>query len=309
MSVFFNVDYIALFVLQPKPIDVQVVTHHMQRYAVWFGGSMLASTVSTDVISTFFAHALDTGREPDEALLFSAAGILPSVPHQERLRGDRAEHLPPQPCIRSHVLERGGRGAHSGGGWGQPEDASHTSHSCGRPTSLRTDALMDLFYSDGATGGTNQPPQTVVTSSPIPGNEVTTPQGSSHKMFTASRFIIVDKIFNFCVPRTCTYTILTELWYVINQHESCMNALLCVYGVGFLLYVKCPDESILRGPFQKAGLQAYIMELHRIDLKINKLTYWPFLFIILQRLEEIYIWLEVFEIICLDPSFIVNVFK
>lgn len=32
------------FCLQPKPIDVQVITHHMQRYAVWFGGSMLAST-------------------------------------------------------------------------------------------------------------------------------------------------------------------------------------------------------------------------------------------------------------------------
>lgn len=29
----------------PKPIDVQVISHHMQRYAVWFGGSMLASTV------------------------------------------------------------------------------------------------------------------------------------------------------------------------------------------------------------------------------------------------------------------------
>lgn len=35
-----------VFLLQPKPIDVQVITHHMQRYAVWFGGSMLASTVS-----------------------------------------------------------------------------------------------------------------------------------------------------------------------------------------------------------------------------------------------------------------------
>ena len=32
--------------IKPKPIDVQVVSHHMQRYAVWFGGSMLASTVS-----------------------------------------------------------------------------------------------------------------------------------------------------------------------------------------------------------------------------------------------------------------------
>uniref|UniRef100_T1IN37 Actin-like protein 3 n=1 Tax=Strigamia maritima TaxID=126957 RepID=T1IN37_STRMM len=29
--------------LTPKPIDVNVVTHHMQRYAVWFGGSMLAT--------------------------------------------------------------------------------------------------------------------------------------------------------------------------------------------------------------------------------------------------------------------------
>uniref|UniRef100_A0A3P8YKV7 Actin related protein 3B n=1 Tax=Esox lucius TaxID=8010 RepID=A0A3P8YKV7_ESOLU len=31
--------------IKPKPMEVQVVTHHMQRYAVWFGGSMLASTV------------------------------------------------------------------------------------------------------------------------------------------------------------------------------------------------------------------------------------------------------------------------
>ena len=30
--------------LNPKPIEVQVISHHMQRYAVWFGGSMLAST-------------------------------------------------------------------------------------------------------------------------------------------------------------------------------------------------------------------------------------------------------------------------
>ena len=25
-------------------IDVNVISHHMQRFAVWFGGSMLAST-------------------------------------------------------------------------------------------------------------------------------------------------------------------------------------------------------------------------------------------------------------------------
>uniref|UniRef100_A0AAR2KTF9 Actin-related protein 3 n=1 Tax=Pygocentrus nattereri TaxID=42514 RepID=A0AAR2KTF9_PYGNA len=30
--------------IKPKPMEVQVITHHMQRYAVWFGGSMLAST-------------------------------------------------------------------------------------------------------------------------------------------------------------------------------------------------------------------------------------------------------------------------
>uniref|UniRef100_UPI00398EEB9F actin-related protein 3B isoform X2 n=1 Tax=Pristiophorus japonicus TaxID=55135 RepID=UPI00398EEB9F len=30
--------------IKPKPIEVQAITHHMQRYAVWFGGSMLAST-------------------------------------------------------------------------------------------------------------------------------------------------------------------------------------------------------------------------------------------------------------------------
>jgi len=34
-------------ILQPKPIDVQVITHNMQRYAVWFGGSMLAYTVTS----------------------------------------------------------------------------------------------------------------------------------------------------------------------------------------------------------------------------------------------------------------------
>ena len=40
------------FCLQPKPIEVQVISHQMQRYAVWFGGSMLASTVSTIMHST-----------------------------------------------------------------------------------------------------------------------------------------------------------------------------------------------------------------------------------------------------------------
>lgn len=29
---------------KPQPLEVNVISHHMQRYAVWFGGSMLAST-------------------------------------------------------------------------------------------------------------------------------------------------------------------------------------------------------------------------------------------------------------------------
>jgi actin-related protein 3 len=31
----------------PPAVDVNVISHPMQRYAVWFGGSMLASTVCT----------------------------------------------------------------------------------------------------------------------------------------------------------------------------------------------------------------------------------------------------------------------
>ncbi|TPP65553.1 hypothetical protein FGIG_06443 [Fasciola gigantica] len=30
--------------IKPTPIDVKIVTHPMQRYAVWFGGSLLADT-------------------------------------------------------------------------------------------------------------------------------------------------------------------------------------------------------------------------------------------------------------------------
>lgn len=40
---------------QPKPVEVQVITHHMQRYAVWFGGSMLASTVSSCLDCSVFS--------------------------------------------------------------------------------------------------------------------------------------------------------------------------------------------------------------------------------------------------------------
>lgn len=30
--------------IKPQPMEVNVITHNMQRYAVWFGGSMLSST-------------------------------------------------------------------------------------------------------------------------------------------------------------------------------------------------------------------------------------------------------------------------
>lgn len=30
--------------IKPRAIDVNVVSHHMQRFAVWFGGSMLSYT-------------------------------------------------------------------------------------------------------------------------------------------------------------------------------------------------------------------------------------------------------------------------
>ena len=30
--------------LKPAPVECNVISHHMQRFAVWFGGSMLAST-------------------------------------------------------------------------------------------------------------------------------------------------------------------------------------------------------------------------------------------------------------------------
>jgi actin-related protein len=36
--------------LKATPPEVKVISHHMQRYAVWFGGSMLASTVCSNSI-------------------------------------------------------------------------------------------------------------------------------------------------------------------------------------------------------------------------------------------------------------------
>lgn len=36
----------------PPAVDVNVISHPMQRYAVWFGGSMLASTVSSFIFNS-----------------------------------------------------------------------------------------------------------------------------------------------------------------------------------------------------------------------------------------------------------------
>jgi len=36
--------------LKPAAVEVNVITHHMQRFAVWFGGSMLASTPEFDKV-------------------------------------------------------------------------------------------------------------------------------------------------------------------------------------------------------------------------------------------------------------------
>ncbi|XP_022369705.1 actin-related protein 3B isoform X3 [Enhydra lutris kenyoni] len=49
--------------IKPKPVEVQVITHHMQRYAVWFGGSMLASTVSPPQAVLCLLPALFVERE------------------------------------------------------------------------------------------------------------------------------------------------------------------------------------------------------------------------------------------------------
>ncbi|GMR53093.1 hypothetical protein PMAYCL1PPCAC_23288, partial [Pristionchus mayeri] len=47
--------------LKPKPIDVQVISHKMQRYAVWFGGSMLASTAEFYQVAHSKAEYMERG--------------------------------------------------------------------------------------------------------------------------------------------------------------------------------------------------------------------------------------------------------
>lgn len=42
--------------MKAKPMEVNVISHKKQRHAVWFGGSLLASTVSC--ISGYKQHVL-----------------------------------------------------------------------------------------------------------------------------------------------------------------------------------------------------------------------------------------------------------
>ncbi|KAF5911444.1 hypothetical protein HPG69_004365 [Diceros bicornis minor] len=52
--------------IKPKPVEVQVITHHMQRYAVWFGGSMLASTNDLVECNRYGAGPLASGWGPSQ---------------------------------------------------------------------------------------------------------------------------------------------------------------------------------------------------------------------------------------------------
>jgi actin-related protein 3 len=42
--------------LKATPIEVNVLSHKRQRYAVWFGGSLLGSTVCLLFINFFFIY-------------------------------------------------------------------------------------------------------------------------------------------------------------------------------------------------------------------------------------------------------------
>lgn len=61
---------------QPKPIDVQVISHHMQRYAVWFGGSMLASTVSIKIRKKIFVKSVNSSDEMSDDMRASILFVL-----------------------------------------------------------------------------------------------------------------------------------------------------------------------------------------------------------------------------------------
>ena len=119
---------------QPKPIEVQVVNYNTQRYAVWFGGSMLASTVCSLIFSIFYLSFFYIYHSFTHSLILSPTHLpthplahrliqpthqctnppinapthpeqlLQAVPHQGRLRRVRSVHLQTQPRLRHHVV-------------------------------------------------------------------------------------------------------------------------------------------------------------------------------------------------------------
>ena len=94
--------------LKPQPVEVNVISHHMQRFAVWFGGSMLASTPEfSNVCHTradyeeVRAWAQGGARRAGEEARRKGRGRLTSATprsHPRRRVAARTGHLPAQSC-------------------------------------------------------------------------------------------------------------------------------------------------------------------------------------------------------------------
>lgn len=86
--------------LKATPPEVKVISHHMQRYAVWFGGSMLASTVRCRTrCCCCCLQSPPNAPFPYSSSLPCTARVLQRVPHEGAVRGARPEHLPSQPGL------------------------------------------------------------------------------------------------------------------------------------------------------------------------------------------------------------------
>lgn len=71
----------------------------MQRYAVWFGGSMLAGTVKIHIHTQILCPAFLI-----ITLFLFIARILPSLSHEGCLRRIRSRYLPSQSSIWNHDI-------------------------------------------------------------------------------------------------------------------------------------------------------------------------------------------------------------
>lgn len=71
MCSFFIIHLFDCLVLQSQPVEVNVVSHPIQRYAVWFGGSVLASTPE------FFGVRISSNQWHDDyCIVFLISGEL-----------------------------------------------------------------------------------------------------------------------------------------------------------------------------------------------------------------------------------------